>query len=318
MRCLVTGVAGFIGSNLAERLLCEGHEVLGVDCFVDYYPRATKEMNLKELLKNDNFELREENLVHTNIASLVEGCDVVFHQAAQAGVRSSWGSYFATYCEHNIVATQRLLETVRSLRDEKGKNISKIVFASSSSVYGNAETLPTSESDRPQPVSPYGVTKLAAEHLMSLYASEYGLPTVSLRYFTVYGPRQRPDMAFNKFITAALLKKDLVIYGDGTQSRDFTYIDDIVEANVLAALKGVGGAVYNIGGGTQATVNDVLEIIQSRIGKLPVKYNERQIGDARHTGADTTNAQKDLGFQPKVSLRDGIFSEIDWLKGVFA
>ncbi len=308
MLCLVTGVAGFVGSSLCDRLLADGHSVRGIDCFVDYYPRGVKESNLAGARKSARFSFREDNLLTTDMASLLEGVDVVFHQAAQAGVRASWGSYFSSYCDNNILATQKLLEAA------KGRShIQKIVYASSSSVYGNAESFPTPETVMPQPVSPYGVTKLAAEHLMSLYATEFGVPTVSLRYFTVYGPRQRPDMAFNRFSKAALGGEELSLYGDGEQSRDFTFISDIVEANLLAALHGKPGRVFNIGGGTQATVNVVLDIIRSRVGNLKVKRCERQVGDARHTSADTSRARAELGYQPKVSLEQGIAMEIDWM-----
>ena len=308
MLCLITGVAGFVGSSLCDRLLADGHSVRGIDCFVDYYPRAVKESNLSAARKNTRFSFQEGNLLTADIPPLIDGVDVIFHQAAQAGVRASWGGYFSSYCDNNILATQKLLEAA------KGRShIKKIVYASSSSVYGNAESFPTPETIMPQPVSPYGVTKLAAEHLMSLYATEFGVPTVSLRYFTVYGPRQRPDMAFNRFARAALQGEELSLYGDGEQSRDFTFISDIVEANILAALKGNPGRVFNIGGGTQATVNMVLDIIKARVGALKVKRFERQVGDARHTSADTSRARSELGYKPQVSLVEGIAREIDWM-----
>jgi UDP-glucose 4-epimerase len=308
MRCVVTGAAGFVGSSLCDRLLADGHEVVGIDCFVDYYPRAVKEKNLAGARSSERFSFIEENLLKTDFNKLLQGAELVFHQAAQAGVRASWGEYFSSYCDNNILATQRLLEAAKG-----HSTIKKIVYASSSSVYGNAETYPTKETVTPQPVSPYGVTKLAAEHLMSLYASEFGLPTVSLRYFTVYGPRQRPDMAFNRFSRAALSGQELTLYGDGEQSRDFTFISDIVEANMLAALHGKPGRVFNIGGGTQATVNQVLDIIRSAVGNLNVKRYERQVGDARHTSADTTLARSELNYRPRVSLEEGIKREIAWM-----
>lgn len=312
MRCLVTGVAGFVGSNLADRLLSEGHEVVGIDCFLDYYPRALKERNLVQAKQHKSFKFIESSLLDVDLNSVLEGIDWVFHQAGQAGVRASWGAYFSTYIDNNVLASQRLLEALRS-KLEVGQPIQKLVYASSSSVYGNAECFPTPENVVPQPVSPYGVTKLAAEHLVTLYATEFALPTVSLRYFTVYGPRQRPDMAFNRFARAALTGEALTIYGDGEQSRDFTFISDIVDANIAAAKSGTPGSVFNLGGGTQATVNQVLEIFRSRIGTLKVNYQQRQVGDARHTSADTTKAKEQLGFLPKVSLEDGIKAEIDWM-----
>jgi len=309
MQCLVTGAAGFVGSSICDRLLAAGHTVRGVDCFVPYYPRAVKERNLAGALKNPRFTFTEDNLVSADMATLLEGAEWVFHQAAQAGVRASWGSYFSSYTDNNVLATQRLLEAARQT-----PSIQKVVYASSSSVYGNAEAFPTAETVTPHPVSPYGVTKLAAEHLMSLYASEFGVPTVSLRYFTVYGPRQRPDMAFNRFAAAALQGREISVYGDGEQSRDFTFISDIVTANILAAERGRSGRVFNLGGGTQATVNEVLAIVESLVGKLSVRREERQAGDARHTSADTTLARTELGFVPTVSLADGIAAEVEWMR----
>ncbi len=309
MRALVTGVAGFVGSALARRLLASGSEVVGVDCFLDYYPRALKNQNL-ETLKSDRFSFVEQNLAHGDLSQLFNGVDVVFHQAAQAGVRKSWGEYFSTYVESNVLATQRMLETIRV----KKIPIKKFVYASSSSVYGNAEKLPTSELDRPQPVSPYGVTKLAAEHLCVLYAKEYGVPTTSLRYFTVYGPGQRPDMAFYKFILAGLEGRELSLYGTGEQSRDFTFIDDIVDANLAASEKGAAGSVFNIGGGSHVTVNQALTILERNLGPLKVVRSERAAGDAAHTGADATNAKKELNFAPKIDIEEGLRRECEWLR----
>lgn len=309
MKCLVTGVAGFVGSSIADALLLKGMQVRGIDCFTDYYDRSIKERNISSARLNSSFEFIEGDLLKTDLQSLLEGCTWVFHQAAQAGVRASWGETFKSYTDNNILATQRLLEAIKGL-----SQIKKVVFASSSSVYGNAEVYPTTEVMRPLPVSPYGVTKLASENLMVLYSTEYGVPTVSLRYFTVYGPRQRPDMSFNRFIKGALRGEELVVYGDGQQSRDFTFISDIVAANLQAAELGKSGAVYNIGGGTQATINQVLDIIISEVGKLKVRYSDRAIGDARHTGADTSRARNELGFRSTVSLEEGLKREIEWLR----
>ncbi len=309
MRCLITGVSGFVGSSICDALLGQGARVTGIDCFVDYYPRKIKENNLILALRNPNFSFIESDLLQVDLKGILADVDVVFHQSAQAGVRASWGQYFDSYVRNNILATQALLEAARDM-----KRSPRFVFASSSSVYGLAESLPTSENHVPAPISPYGVTKLASENLMTLYAAEYNVRSVSLRYFTVFGPRQRPDMAFNKFIRAGLRKEKLHIYGDGFQSRDFTYIDDIVRANLLAAEKGEPGDIFNIGGGTQATVNEVLEIIGSNLGDLNVEYQERQRGDARHTSADTSRAREKLGFKPLVSLSEGLGREIEWLK----
>lgn len=309
MRCVVTGAAGFVGSSLCDALLLAGHTVVGIDSFVAYYPREMKERNLSAARSNPRFTFVDGNLLTADLDRLLSGADWVFHQAAQAGVRASWGEYFSSYTENNVLATQRLLDVVRGI-----PTIQKVVYASSSSIYGNAEAYPTSEDAIPRPVSPYGVTKLAAEHLMMLYATEFGVPTVSLRYFTVYGPRQRPDMAFHRFIRAGLTGGEIVLYGDGEQSRDFTFISDIVAANIAAAERGGSGTVFNLGGGTQATVNDVLRIVERYIGPLKLRREERQAGDARHTRADTLRAQTALGFRPAVSLDEGIGREVEWLR----
>ena len=315
MRCLVTGVAGFVGSHLAEALCREGHQVLGLDCFTDYYPRSMKEGNLRNLSSINTFRFLEGNLLEVPLAPLLEGVNWIFHQAAQAGVRASWGKSFSTYLDNNIAATQRLLESAKesSVRE----TLKRIVYASSSSVYGNAETFPTSEQVCPQPVSPYGVSKLAAEHLMSLYRSEFGLPTVSLRYFTVYGPRQRPDMGFHKFIRAGLAGEAIEIYGDGEQSRDFTFIDDAVQANLLAAQAEIRESVFNIGGGSRVTVNEILGTLENVMGrKLERRYGDIQAGDARHTSADTSLAQRELSYSPKVGLEEGLAAELTWLESL--
>lgn len=310
MRCLVTGAAGFIGSTLSQKLLSLGHTVRGVDCFLDYYPRWIKESNLSRL-SHPKFEFLQQDLLQANLSELLKNIDVIFHQAGQAGVRASWGDYFRTYIDNNILVTQKLLEAMK-----QGQADQKLVFASSSSVYGDAESYPTSELALPRPTSPYGVTKLAAEHLVTLYSTQFNLKTVSLRYFTVFGPRQRPDMAFTKFCYRALKGEEIQIFGDGLQSRDFTFVDDIVEANILAAEKGVPGKVYNIGGGTNATVNDVLEILLSEIGSLKVKNLDKVVGEARKTSADTNAAKRDLGFAPKVSLKDGLLAQLEWMRQI--
>lgn len=313
MRCLITGVAGFIGSSLADELLARGHEVLGIDCFVDYYPRAIKEKNLLKAKESGRFEFLEGSLLNVNLPKLLTGIDWVFHQAAQAGVRGSWGKDFEIYTDNNILATQKLLEAARDA--EVKRRLKKIVYASSSSVYGHAETLPTREEIIPQPISPYGVSKLAAEHLMVLYQKEFSVPTISLRYFTVYGPRQRPDMAFNRFIRAGLNGEQIIIYGNGEQSRDFTFVDDIVSANIAAAESSTKELVLNLGGGNRVTVNQVLEVLRRILGtSLDVHYQDRQFGDAQHTGADTTRARRELGFKPTVDLEEGLRREVQWLK----
>lgn len=286
-----------------------GYHVTGIDNFLDYYPRKQKDANIDSFGSDANVRFMEKDLLDVDMNDLLSDVDVVFHQAAQAGVRASWGENFDVYIQNNIKATQRLLESV------KDKHIKKFVYASSSSVYGDALRYPVSEDEATSPISPYGVTKLAGEHLCRLYWKSYNVPIVALRYFTVYGPRQRPDMAFHKFIKDALEGKKTTIYGDGQQTRDFTYIDDAVEANILASKKGINGSVYNIGGGSRISVKEVLDIISDSAGKkLEVDYTDPQRGDVRHTFADTGRAQKDLGFCPNVNICDGIASEIKWVR----
>lgn len=308
MKSLVTGVAGFIGSHLAERLLAEGHDVVGVDCFTPFYPRSAKEANLKGVLQQSRFTFIEGDLLTLEIGQVLKNISYVFHQAAQAGVRSSWGEEFESYSTLNILATQMLLEACTHV------NIERFVYASSSSVYGDAATLPLSESTLPQPISPYGVTKLAAEHLCHTYSRSYALPVVSLRYFTVYGPRQRPDMAFHRFMRSIIKNEMIEVYGDGSQTRDFTYIDDAVEANMLAMTCTRSGAVFNIGGGSRVMLHEVLDTIQEISSRRArVAFMQRQRGDMHHTMADTTLAARELGYRPQVDLRDGLRAQWDWL-----
>jgi len=311
MRCLVTGVAGFIGSHLAERLVRDGYEVIGVDCFTDFYSRRLKEANLAGLRGSPRFRLVEADLAVMEVEEVLEGVEYVFHHAAQAGVRPSWGRSFEVYERCNVLGTQRLLEAVARC----GEKIRRLIYASSSSVYGDVEDLPMREDGRVQPVSPYGVTKLAAEHLCHLYWKSYGIPVVSLRYFTVYGPRQRPDMAFNRFIRATLGDQPIVVYGDGKQTRDFTFVTDAVEANVLAMERGKPGRVYNIGGGSQITLRGVLEILEEVVGKrLQVVHQPTQRGEMRHTYADVSLAKQELGYAPQVGLAEGLTEEFAWFK----
>jgi UDP-glucose 4-epimerase len=308
MKALVTGSAGFIGSTLSQALLRRGDTVVGVDCFTDYYGRDIKERNLLPLRAAPRFRFVEAALQTADLAALLDGVTHVFHLAAQAGVRGSWGDQFRTYTSHNVDATQRLLEHLF------GRPIERVVYASSSSVYGDHAAIPMREDAMVQPVSPYGVTKLAAEHLCHLYAVNHGLPTVSLRYFTVYGPRQRPDMAFHRFIRAAFSGQPLRLFGDGEQTRDFTFVDDIVAATMAAGDRGRPGAVYNIGGGSRVTINEVLRII-GRITRreLNVERLPAEKGDMRDTFADTTRARQDLAFEPAFTLERGIEAECEWL-----
>jgi UDP-glucuronate 4-epimerase len=310
MRALVTGCAGFVGSHLTDTLLARGDEVVGVDCFNDNYDRSQKLRNLDYQARSwDQFEFVPLDLSLASLEELTDSCDTVFHLAAEPGVRASWGTRFDRYVRNNIVATQRLLEALRT-RPEK-----RVVYASSSSVYGNAERFPTSEDLVPQPRSPYGTSKLAAEHLCNLYASNYGTATVSLRFFTVYGPRQRPDMAFHRFCAAALRGETMTVFGDGFQTRDFTYIDDIVAATIAAGEADVPpGSVYNLGGGSQTSVRDALDVIAELSGRsIDVAYTAEERGDVRDTSADTSRARAELGFAPQTSVRDGLAAELSWV-----
>ena len=308
MKALVTGVAGFIGSTLAERLCADGAEVVGLDCFTDYYPRALKERNLTALRAEPRFRFVESSIGDVDLASLLADRTHVFHLAAQAGVRKSWGRDFSVYTVNNIDATQILLESCID------RPIERLVYASSSSIYGDNVALPMRETALPQPVSPYGVSKLAAEQLCYLYHVNYGVPTVSLRYFTVYGPRQRPDMGFHRFLKATLRGEPIAVYGDGEQTRDFTFVADAVSATFAAARRGVPGRVYNIGGGSRVTVNQVLDLVGRVTGRRPIIQSETaQKGDMRHTYADTSLARRDLGFAPTISLEEGLAAEHQWL-----
>ena len=310
MRALITGVAGFIGSTLAERLVSLGHDVVGVDCFTDYYPRPLKEANLASLRESPRFRFVEADIVNTDLKALLDGAEVVFHQAAQAGVRASWGFTFESYVHHNVLGTQMLLEAIK-----QSSGVRRVVYASSSSIYGDTTDLPMRENSLPKPYSPYGVTKLAAENLCELYRNNFGVQAVSLRYFTVYGPRQRPDMGFNKFIRSMLAGSPLQIFGNGKQTRDFTFIDDIVDANLAAAEQGNASGIYNIGGGSRVTLMEVLETLSSIVGTpLSLEHLPEQAGDVRHTEADTSRARSDLGYAPKVGLREGLTREVEWLR----
>jgi nucleoside-diphosphate-sugar epimerase len=305
MRALVTGAAGFVGSHLSELLLASGDEVVGIDTFTDYYPAQFKRINVAGLTVAKGFTLVESDLVEADLDSLLEGVDVVYHLAGQPGVRPSWGRSFDTYIRQNIQATQRLLEAAR------GRELRKVVYASSSSVYGDAERLPTLETDRPQPLSPYGVTKLAAEHLCELYRANYGVPTASLRLFTVFGARQRPDMAFRRMFDALVSGETFELYGDGTQTRDFTFVSDVAAAFRAAGVSDWTG-VANVGGGSRVSMLEVIEFVRTECGPLDVVQTGTQKGDVRHTGADTTVAREGFGYDPKVHIIDGLRIMANW------
>jgi nucleoside-diphosphate-sugar epimerase len=303
---LVTGCAGFIGSHLTESLLADGHAVIGVDCFNDNYRREDKRANLDRARQHDAFHLLCADLVEADLPALLERCDVVYHLAGEPGVRSSWGQRFDRYTHHNVSATQRLLEAARAVPGRR------IVYASSSSVYGDALALPTREDAAPQPLSPYGVTKLAAEQMCELYRAEHGVDTVSLRYFSVYGPRQRPDMAFRRFCDAIVAGRPLEVFGDGRQTRDFTYVEDVVAAT-RAAGEGDASGVLNVGGGGGISVNRALELLAGIAGRpLDVRRGDRESGDVHHTGADITRARRRLGWRPRTGVEDGLAAEFAW------
>jgi len=309
MRYVVTGSAGFIGSHLSERLLEKGHRVIGVDCFTDYYAREIKEQNLQGFLHHQNFKFFEVDLNTATLPELLNQADGVFHLAAQAGVRASWGKSFQVYLDLNLLALQKILEALK----ERGGP--RLVFASSSSVYGDTDRFPTPETAAKRPLSPYGVTKLAGEALCDLYGHNYGLEIVSLRFFTVYGPQQRPDMAFHRFFRALLEGKPIRIFGDGQQTRDFTFVADIVEGTVAAMERGVPGRAYNLGGGNQRQLLDVIRLLAEVAGKDPVlEFEAPQKGDVRDTYADNSLARKELGFEPKSDLKSGLVGELNWIK----
>ena len=309
MNALVTGGAGFIGSHLSERLLAQGARVRAIDAFTDFYPRPLKERNLADLRGRDNYEFVEGDLRELDLPKHLEGITHVFHLAAQAGVRRSWGTEFGVYTGLNIDSTQRLLEACAK------KPIERLVYASSSSVYGDDVQIPMVETALPQPVSPYGVTKLAAEQLCHLYYVNFGVPCVSLRYFTVYGPRQRPDMGFNRFFTAILQGKPLVQFGDGLQTRDFTFVADAAKATADAAVRGVPGRVYNIGGGSRVSLREVFDLIARVSGrKVTIDHQGPQKGAMRDTYADTSSARADLGFAPSVTLEEGLRHMWRWME----
>ena len=313
MTCLVTGAAGFIGSHLCRKLIKEGFSVAGIDSFTDSYPKWIKERNIKPLMREKKFKFLSSDLNDLELKKLLSKTDYVFHHAAQAGVRTSWGENFSVYIKNNIEATQKLLEAAKNSR------IKKFIYASSSSVYGFCPELPMSETSSLYPFSPYGVSKLAAEHLCFLYFKNYNVPTVSLRFFTVYGPGQRPDMAFHKFFKAIAEDKQITVYGDGNQTRDFTYVDDIIEANFSSLKNGVPGEIYNIGGGSRKKLEEIFPILESICQKkIKMFREEKQKGDVPHTLADIQKAHKELNYSPQIQLSDGLKEEWTWIQGLYS
>jgi len=313
MKILVTGVAGFVGSNLVRRILevWPDASVVGVDMFNSYYNPALKEANVADLLEHERFTLVRDDLSSMDLGPVVDECEFIFHQAGQAGVRASWGDSFNAYTRDNVAVTQRLLEACKDL-----PSLRKLVYASSSSVYGEAHAYPTVEDALPGPRSPYGVTKLAAEHLVALYAKNLGLPSVSLRYFTVFGPGQRPDMAFTRFSYWALTGQEIDVYGTGKQMRDFTYVADIVAGNLLAATSPiVDGSPVNLAGGSNASLEEALNLIGEAAGKpLNIRHHAAALGDVTRTGGDINRAQRELGWRPTVGLKEGIAHQVAWME----
>ena len=313
MYAVVTGAAGFIGSHLAEALCGSGHRVLGIDCFTEYYDRSTKRRNIEALESTKSFSLSTADLRSGALEPLLDGADVVFHLAGQPGVRLSWSDGFADYSSHNILATQRVLEAAVACQ------CPRVVYASSSSIYGAAAAFPSSETDLPRPLSPYGVTKLAAENLCGLYASNFGLPTVALRYFTVFGPRQRPDMAIGRIIDAAIRGGTFTLYGTGDQARDFTYVQDVVEATLAAGAADLApGAVLNLAGGVTTSMAELIGLVGELAGRpVAVERFPEQAGDVDRTGANTDAARLLLGWSPRFSLREGLVEQVGWARRTF-
>jgi nucleoside-diphosphate-sugar epimerase len=308
---LITGCAGFLGSHLCEALLSRGHEVLGLDCFSDYYPRQLKEANLLTPLSSSRFRLIEADLAADRLEPLVEGVDVVFHLAGQPGVRPSFGEDFGSYLHHNVHGTQRLLEAVAE------RDLRAFVYASSSSVYGDQDAYPVREDSPMRPKSPYGATKVITEQLANAFWHSRRVPAVGLRYFTVYGPRQRPDMAFSRFLRLALRDRPLTVHGDGWQVREFTYFADVVQATMAAAECGERGSVYNVGGGQPVALLDAIALIESLLDReLAVGHADAANGDPRRTEADVTRAVRDLSYRPATPLTDGLAAQVDALRGV--
>ncbi len=311
MHVLVTGAAGFIGSHTVERLVAQGHRVRGVDCFTDNYAPTLKRTNLDAVADDGRFELVEADLVTTDPTVLLDGVDRVLHLAGQPGVRDSWAGGFEVYVQRNIVATQRLLEAAR------GAEVERFAAASSSSVYGDAETYPTPETALPRPVSPYGVTKLAAEHLCTLYGLNFGVPTVSLRYFTVYGPRQRTDMALRRMIDRTLAGEAFALYGDGSVSRSFTYVDDVVAANLAALFHEdvTPGTVLNVADESTVSMSELIDLVGAAIG-APVRIDHQgaAAGDARRTGGSSQLARSVLDWHTRTELVDGITEMVTWCR----
>ena len=308
MNILVTGACGFIGTNLCQSLLQDGYFIIGIDAFTENYELRIKRENQRVLEQYEKFSLIECDLLDVDLAPLVEGIDVIFHLAGQPSVHNSWGDDFQVYSNRNIVLTQKLLRAANEAK------VKRFINSSSSSIFGRVNSTPTKENDRKNPISPYGVTKLAAENLVTLYGSEFGLSTVSLRYFTVYGPRQRPDMAFNKLIKASKNGERFPLHGDGSQIRDFTYVGDVVEANKLAAFASLkSGAVFNIGGGSPISMKKAIEMIEEIMDRrIEIEFTPLGPGNPMVTTSDCSAALTTFGWKPKIDIYDGLKAQVKW------
>ena len=308
---VITGVAGFIGSTLAEKLLHDGHNVRGVDSFTNYYPLQIKEKNIENCLKHTNFSLIRQDLDSSpDLSTIFKNAEYVFHLAAQPGVRASWGKEFVIYVKNNISVTQKILESLKN-----NTTLKKFVLASSSSVYGNQSNIMNEETSLTRPVSPYGVTKLAAENLVNLYFKNYKIPTVSLRYFTVYGPKQRPDMAFTRFFNSIIKDKKLSIFGDGEQTRDFTYVDDIVKATINAATSDSVGEILKVGGGSVFSLSQIIEFMKEITEKeFEIDFSAEQKGDVKHTSADISKAEKLINYKSNTDIKYGLTQQYEYIK----
>jgi len=308
---VITGVAGFIGSTLAEKLLHDGHNVRGIDSFTNYYPPRMKEKNIENCLKHTNFSLIRQDLESSlDLSTIFKNAEYIFHLAAQPGVRASWGKEFVIYVKNNISVTQKILESLKN-----NTTLKKFVLASSSSVYGNQSNIMNEETSLTRPVSPYGVTKLAAENLTNLYFKNYKIPTVSLRYFTVYGPKQRPDMAFTRFFNSIIKDKKLSIFGNGEQTRDFTYVDDIVKATINAATSDSVGEILNVGGGSVFSLSEIIEFMKEITQKeFEIDFKTEQKGDVRHTSADISKAKKLINYKSNTDIKYGLTQQYEYIK----
>ena len=307
---LITGVAGFIGSSLAEKLLKDNFKVIGIDSFTNNYSTLIKEKNIENCLKYENFSLIREDLDTLDLSTYVEEAEYFFHLSAQPGVRASWGSEFMTYVKNNIIVTQKILESLKN-----NTTLKKFIFASSSSVYGNQSGIMNEDTSSTRPISPYGVTKLAGENLVNLYFKNYGIPTISLRYFTAYGPKQRPDMAFTRFFYSIIKEQKFTIFGNGEQTRDFTYVDDVIKATTNAAKSDHVGEILNIGGGSIFSLLQITEFMKEITKKeLQIDFKKEQKGDVKHTNADISKSERLIKYKSNTDIKLGLTKQYEYIK----